>query len=174
MDLVLVQSPGKADERIVPLTTGRNTLGSAAENHIRISSPRIQKHHLNIEQNTEGLQISSAQPDALFSYAGGLCHTAILRSGEKFSVDGVEFECRASSDVERTQLGFQIPRTKQEKSAPIQTPASQAPNLSEMQVSGFVFQKRVDHFPLLIGRNEKCDVVLKTSASIRISCTNRT
>ncbi len=162
MDLVLVQSPGKTDERIVPLTTGRNTLGSAAGNHIRISSPRIQKHHLNIEQNKEGLQISSAQPDALFLYAGGLCHTAIVRSGEKFSVDGVEFECRATSDVERTQLGFQIPRIKQEKSAPIiQSPASQAPNLSEMQVSGFVFQKRVDHFPLLIGRNEKCDVVLK-------------
>ncbi|HEY7160628.1 MAG TPA: FHA domain-containing protein, partial [Acidobacteriota bacterium] len=160
MDLVLVLSPGKADERIFPLATGRNTLGSAAQNHIRISSPRVHSHHLNIESNSEGLQISSARPDALFSYAGALCHTAILQSGEKFSVDGVEFECRATSAVERTELGFQIPRIAQQKSAPIPAPATQAPSLSQMQVSGFAFQKRVDHFPLLIGRNEKCDVVL--------------
>jgi ABC transport system ATP-binding/permease protein len=161
MDLVLVQSPGKADERIFPLISGRNTLGSAAGNHIRISSPRIHSHHLNIEQSNEGLQISSARPDALFSYAGDLCQKATVRYGETFSVDGVEFECRATSSVERTELGFHVPRKKQDKSAPVLPPASQAPSLSEMQVSGFVFQKRVDHFPLLIGRNEKCEVVLK-------------
>ncbi len=160
MDLVLVQSPGKADERIFPLTAGRNTLGSSPESHIRISSPRIHSHHLNIEHTDEGLLISSARSDALFLYAGGLCHKATVRYGETFSVDGVEFECRRTSDVERTELGLFPTRQKQEKSQkPQSTP--QSPSLSEMQVSGFVFQKPANHFPLLIGRNEKCDVVLK-------------
>ncbi len=158
MDLVLVQAPGKSEERVIPLTTGINVLGSGPQSHIRISSPHVRSHHLNIEPSGEGLSVRSAQPDILFKYRENLCHQALLQNGETFSIDGIEFLCRRIPSSERTELGSFGRHLTAEKAQ--KSNAAQAPSLGEMQVSGFVSQKLLTRFPLLIGRNEGCDVVL--------------
>jgi ABC-type multidrug transport system ATPase subunit len=158
MDLVLVQAPGRSEERVIPLTAGINILGSGPQSHIRIASPHVRPHHLNIEATSDGLSISSAQPDVLFKYRENLCHKATLRTGESFSIDGIEFQCRRMPSAERTELAFARPIAAVPK-VEVQN-VTQAPKLSEMQVSGFVTQKLLSRFPLLIGRNEACDVIL--------------
>jgi ABC-type multidrug transport system ATPase subunit len=175
MDLVLVQAPGRSEERVIPLTTGINILGSGPQSHIRIASPHVRPHHLNIEATPEGLSISSAQPDVLFKYGENLCHKATLRSGESFSINGIEFQCRRVPSAERTELAFARPIVSETK---VELPnVTQAPKLSEMQVSGFVTQKPLNRFPLLIGRNEACDVVLNhpqvSSMHARLERSNR-
>ncbi|HSE39603.1 MAG TPA: ATP-binding cassette domain-containing protein [Acidobacteriota bacterium] len=157
MDLVLVQAPGRSEERIIPLATGINILGSGPESHIQISSPRIRSHHLNIEPTEEGLSITSLQSDSPFKYGENLCHKALLRNGETFSIDGIEFQCKRIPATERTELG--LARKFIPQKSDIQTTA-QPPKLSDMQVSGYVTQKSLNRFPVLIGRNEACDVVL--------------
>jgi ABC-type multidrug transport system ATPase subunit len=157
MDLVLVQAPGRSEERIIPLGTGINILGSGPESHIQIESPRIRAHHLNLEATEEGLSITSAQSDSLFKYGENFCHKALLRNGEIFSVEGVEFQCKQIPAVERTELGLARKLIAQKID---QQTIAQPPKLSDMQVSGYVTQKSLNRFPVLIGRNDACDIVL--------------
>ena len=158
MELVLIRSPQSPDERIFNLKPGINTFGSSVSNDLNIQSVGILPHHLNIEYSLNTLYVSGAKRDSYFIYQGKSCHQAVVRAGESFTVNDIPFYCHAMSGSDPTQHAMFVPSTNRIP-APAVTAASAPSGTDTMQISAFVMQKQVS-FPLLIGRNSRCDLVL--------------
>ena len=154
MNLVLVKSPQTADEKIFRLKPGRNTLGSDSGNDLNVPSPGVFPHHLNINYWNDSLTIISAVHDSWFLYQGKNCNRATLKAGEFFSIRDVLFYCQLAPAMEPTQHVAYVPHAQAVASGPVPEAAP-----ARSHISGFVQQLQVT-FPLLIGRNPACNLVL--------------
>jgi ABC-type multidrug transport system ATPase subunit len=156
MELILVKSPDRPDEEIFRLKIGTNMLGSSRTSDLSVEENGILPHHLNIDYNRETLTLTVAQPGTAFFYKGRSCQRAVLRPGETFSIEDTTFYCTAVTGPDPTQHAmFLNPLV----SAAAAIPQAPAPKMHEMQISAFVQQKAVT-FPMVIGRNERSDLVL--------------
>ena len=158
MALVLVKSPGTADEQTFFLNPGINRLGSARESEILLSQPGIRPHHLNIDCRKDGLAVSAAAPTLHFVFRNRQCSQAVLGPGDTISVDSVTLYCQEAQRDEQTELaGSGKPPTIGE---PGGLPQPATPRLGSVQISKFVEQKVIDRWPFTIGRNTRCNLVL--------------
>jgi ABC-type multidrug transport system ATPase subunit len=157
MDLMLIKSPRSPDEEIFHLKFGLNSLGSAAASDVHVPDPGISSHHLNIECTGESLVLSAANSQSTFHFQGKACSRAVIRPGELFRIENTTFFCHATAGSDPTEHAsvlnqFVIPMSASGASvAP--------PTMQEMQISSFVQQKAIT-FPLMIGRNPRCDLRL--------------
>jgi ABC transport system ATP-binding/permease protein len=156
MELILVKSPETPEEQIFHLKIGSNTLGSDRNTDLPVYEDGILPHHLNIEYKKDSLVLSTAQPNAGFLFQGKLRQNAVIRPGEVFTIENTRFYCTAISGPDRTQHAMFLSPSAGIAAA---MPTAPAPSLQEMQISGFVMQRPVK-FPMVIGRNQRCDVVL--------------
>lgn len=160
MALVLIKSPGSVDEQTFFLRPGINRLGSAQDSHIQLNSPGIRAHHLNIEARTEGLSVSSAAPDLHFSFRNHTCRQALLGPGDVIAVDTVTLFCQEDSQDARTELAVGGTGARVKAGVANLPMSTQAPRLGSVQISRFIEQKALDRSPFMIGRNNRCDLVL--------------
>jgi len=158
MELLLIRSPQGPDEQVFNLKSGINTFGSSLNSDLKIQSTGILPHHLNIEYSLNTLYVTGVKPDASFIYQGKSCHQAVVHAGEFFTVNDIPFYCHATSGSEPTQYAMILPSATKAQ-MPVVAPASAPAGSDTMQISAFVTQKQVS-FPLRIGRNSRCDLVL--------------
>ena len=157
MELILVKSPERPDEEIFHLKLGSNTLGSSRNNDLNVDEDGILPHHLTIEYTRDTLILSTIQPGTEFLYQGRLCRKAVVRPGETFTINNTPFYCTAVAGPDPTQHAMFVNPMIADRPAVQALPS--APRMQEMQISNFVQQKAVT-FPLVIGRNERSDLVL--------------
>lgn len=159
MELILVKSPDRPDEEIFRLKIGPNTLGSSGTSDLTVDESGILPHHLNIEYTRDSLILTTVQPGSAFFYQGRSCQKATLRPGEAFTIESTTFYCTAASGPDPTQHAMYLNPLVASPPAVAIPQAPAAPKMHEMQISAFVQQKAVT-FPMVIGRNDRCDLVL--------------
>lgn len=153
MNLVLIRSPQTADEQMLRLKPGRNTLGSDARNDLNVKAPGILPYHLDINYWNDSLVVISKSTETAFLYQGKPCNRATIRAGDVFSIHDIHFYCQFAPVLEPTQHVAYVPNAQVTPSGSIREAGPGS------HVSGFVQQNPIA-FPLLIGRNPGCDLVL--------------
>jgi ABC transport system ATP-binding/permease protein len=156
MNLVLIRSPQTADEQVLRLKPGRNTLGSDSRNDLSVNAPGVLPYHLDINCWSDSvITVVAAVTDSSFLYQGKPCNRATIKPGEVFSIRDILFCCQFAPALERTQHVAYVPHAQGTASGPVQVGEAAASS----QASGFLQQQAIT-FPLLIGRNPRCNLIL--------------